>query len=181
MQDVLTALVQKMPEFTYDAHKSFRRCTRTLTLNRWRNNQKQRGKQSLAGDPTALATWPVPTPAIAFWETEYRQHLVARALELIQAEFQPTTWRACWEFVAGDKTAAQVAALGMSENAVYLANGRVLHGSARRSWTGSSTDPARGPLGRIAKNGLTGFPRGGASWYWPILFWSRRNHRGCSF
>src|SRR6516225_8631890 len=42
VQDVLTALVQKLPEFVYDRDKSFRNWLRTLTLNRWRNNRRRR-------------------------------------------------------------------------------------------------------------------------------------------
>jgi RNA polymerase sigma-70 factor (ECF subfamily) len=68
-----------------------------------------------------------PESADAFEEGEYRQHLVARALELMQSELQTVTWRACWEFVVNDRSASEVAqALGISVNAVYLAKGRVL-------------------------------------------------------
>jgi len=38
-------------------------------------------------------------------EDEYRRGLVQRALQLMQAEFEPTTWKACWECVVGGKTA----------------------------------------------------------------------------
>ena len=45
----------------------------------------------------------------------------------MQAEFQPATWRACWEFVVRDRPAAEVASdLGITVNAVYLAKSRVL-------------------------------------------------------
>ena len=60
-------------------------------------------------------------------EEEYRRYLVRRALGLMQAEFEPATWKACWEFVVHDRPAAEVAAeLGLSVNAVYLAKSRVL-------------------------------------------------------
>jgi RNA polymerase sigma-70 factor (ECF subfamily) len=65
--------------------------------------------------------------ADTFWEKEYRRELTARALQLMQADFAPTTWKACWEFVAQGRSAAEVAReLGISENAVYLAKCRVL-------------------------------------------------------
>jgi RNA polymerase sigma-70 factor (ECF subfamily) len=60
-------------------------------------------------------------------ETEYRHWLVGRALELMRAEFQPTTWKACWECVVNSRPAADVAAeLGISVGAVYMAKSRVL-------------------------------------------------------
>jgi RNA polymerase sigma-70 factor (ECF subfamily) len=45
----------------------------------------------------------------------------------MQAEFQPVTWQACWQFVLLDRPATEVAAeLGITVNAVYLAKSRVL-------------------------------------------------------
>src|SRR5439155_714941 len=52
---------------------------------------------------------------------------VGRALRIMQAEFQPATWKACWEcVVAGRPPEAVAAELGISVNAVYLAKSRVL-------------------------------------------------------
>jgi RNA polymerase sigma-70 factor (ECF subfamily) len=127
VQDVFTTLIQKMPEFVYDPHRSFRSWLRTVTFNRWRDNHKQRGKRPLEGNERALAEAPSREDSDAFWEVEYREHLVGRALDLMRSEFQPTTWKACWEFVVAGKSAAQVAAeLGISENAVFIAKYRVL-------------------------------------------------------
>ena len=45
----------------------------------------------------------------------------------MQAEFRPTTWKACWEHVVAGRAAAEVAAqLGITVNAVYLAKSHVL-------------------------------------------------------
>jgi RNA polymerase sigma-70 factor (ECF subfamily) len=60
-------------------------------------------------------------------ETEYREHLVRRALTLMQRDFERTTWKACWETVVADRSAAEVATeLGITVNAVYLSKSRVL-------------------------------------------------------
>ena len=70
---------------------------------------------------------PSPEPDDDLGETEYREFLVSRALEVMQAEFQPTTWKACWEHVVAGRPAADVAGeLGITPNAVYLAKARVL-------------------------------------------------------
>jgi len=127
VQDVFAALVQKMPHFVYDPSKSFRSWLRTVTLNLWRDNLKRRARRPLGQVEGGLDAIPSPEASDPFWEVEYRRHLVGRAAEVMRAEFQPTTWQACWEFVVGGKPAAQVAAeLGLSENAVYVAKGRVL-------------------------------------------------------
>ena len=127
VQEVLLTLVQVLPTFSYDQHKSFRRWLRTVTLNKWRDRRKQRGAQPLPGSPDGLDDLPDPRDPDAFWETEYRQHLVERALQIMQADFQPTTWKACWEHVVCGRPAVEVGAeLGLSAGAVYAARLRVL-------------------------------------------------------
>jgi RNA polymerase sigma-70 factor (ECF subfamily) len=125
VQDVFTLLLQKLPSFSYDEHRSFRGWLRTVTLNKWRDRCRRRAVPLERN--AVLADLPGPEAAEAFWETEYRRQLVGHALEVMQAEFQPTTWKACWELVVAGRPAAAVAAdLGVSENAVYIARSRVL-------------------------------------------------------
>ena len=125
VQEVLTLLVRKLPEFTYDRGRSFRSWLKTVLLNKWREGR--RGKPAghpSAGDP---ADWPGPDPAAEAEEAEFQRHLAVRALQLMQAEFQPTTWKACWEQVVHGRTAAEVAAeLGITEAAAHVAKSRVL-------------------------------------------------------
>jgi len=125
VQEVFALLVGKLPEFQYDKTKSFRGWLRTVALNQWRAKLRRRSREPSAAalDPDGLAA-----PAEeAFWEQEYRRRLIARALDLMQAEFEPTTWRACWECVVNDRTAPEVAAqLGLKPGAVRAAKFRVL-------------------------------------------------------
>jgi RNA polymerase sigma-70 factor (ECF subfamily) len=127
VQDVFTLLVQKLPEFTYDKGKSFRGWLRTVVLNKWRDRARRRSVPVVDAGEADLSELDVPDGLAEFWDAEHRQRLVARGLEIMQAEFQPTTWKACWEHVAQGRPAAEVAAeLGISENAVYIARSRVL-------------------------------------------------------
>ena len=126
VQDVLTTLVRKMPEFSYDPNKSFRAWLRTVTLNAWRQTAR-RGAQNVRGQNGDVALIAAPDEGNAFEETEYRRHLVGRALELMRSEFQSTTWNACWASIVEGKPADEIAReLGISRNAVYLAKSRVL-------------------------------------------------------
>jgi RNA polymerase sigma-70 factor, ECF subfamily len=126
VQEVFTVLIQKLPEFAYNRDRSFRGWLRTLTLNKWR----EKGRRRAVGVPVgaaALIEATVAEPADVVEEVEYRNHLVRRALQLMETDFQPRTWKACWEHVVSGKSAAVVAAeLGMSEGAVYVAKCRVL-------------------------------------------------------
>jgi RNA polymerase sigma-70 factor (ECF subfamily) len=63
----------------------------------------------------------------AFWEADYRRHLTNRALQVLQSDFQPTTWKAFWEQAVVGRPAAEVTAeLGLTPGAVYAARFRVL-------------------------------------------------------
>jgi RNA polymerase sigma-70 factor (ECF subfamily) len=125
VQDVFTLLLRKLQEFRYDPGQRFRGWLWTVTVNKFRERRR------LATIPQAteaeLAGLAGPDPAEEVGEAEYRQYLVRRVAQLIQAEFQPNTWKAFWECVVGDRPAAEVAReLGTTENAVYIAKGRVL-------------------------------------------------------
>lgn len=122
VQDVFAALVPALPKFRYDPARRFRGWLWTVTLNQHRAQGRRPASAPLAGPEPGL-----PDVADVISEAEYRQYLTRRALELIQAEFQPTTWQAFWEYVVRDRPAADVGReLGLTENAVYLAKGRVL-------------------------------------------------------
>jgi RNA polymerase sigma-70 factor (ECF subfamily) len=126
VQEVLLVLVGKLPEFTYDPAQSFRSWLRSVATNKWRENCRRQppGREVQGVDLSAVAG---PDAAPEFEEAEYHQYLAQRALALMQAEFQPATWKACWEQVVSGRPAAEVAAeLGMSEGAVYVAKSRVL-------------------------------------------------------
>jgi RNA polymerase sigma-70 factor (ECF subfamily) len=127
VQEVFLKLVQVLPTFHYDGHKGFRRWLRTVTLNTWRDRRKRRGDRPLQGNEAALAELAAPDGQASFWDTEYRQQLVNRALVLIQPDFQPATWKAFWEQVVAGRPAREVAAeLGLSPGAAYSAKFRVL-------------------------------------------------------
>lgn len=127
VQDVLALLVQKLPEFEYDPRRSFRSWLKTVTLNKWSDRRRRLSATELAEGDRRLVELAAPENNDAFWEVEYRKHLVARALEIMQSEFHPTTWKACWEHVVSGRSAAEVAAeLGLTPGAVYVAKSRVL-------------------------------------------------------
>jgi RNA polymerase sigma-70 factor (ECF subfamily) len=125
MQDVFLTLVQVLPTFTYDRHKSFRHWLRTVALNKWRDRLKQRELPLVQGND-----WAEAVPAEAddpFWEHEYRGLLARRALEIMQKDFPGKTWMACWQMVVDGSSAADVASrLGLSRGAVHAARFRVL-------------------------------------------------------
>ena len=126
VQDVLLLLVRKLPDFHYDRDKSFRAWLRTITHNCWRTRCR-RVELPRDAHPPDLDGLADSAAEDVLSETEYRQWLVGRALELMRTEFQPSTWKACWEYVVNGRPAVEVATeLGMSVGAVYMAKSRVL-------------------------------------------------------
>jgi RNA polymerase sigma-70 factor (ECF subfamily) len=126
VQEVFTVLVRRLPEFEYDRQQSFRKWLHTITLNKWRDVCRRRAVLPQAPGGSALDEVADPAPPDALDEAEYRHQLVKRALEVMRTDFEPATWKACWEFVVEGRPAAEVAReLGLTVNAVYLAKGRV--------------------------------------------------------
>jgi RNA polymerase sigma-70 factor (ECF subfamily) len=127
VQDVFVVLVRNLPDFHYDSCKSFHAWLRTVLLNRWRDRQKHRAVAPEQVGHPSLEEMQVPDQALELEEAEYREVLVRRALEMMQREFRPATWKACWEQVVNGRPANEVAAeLGLTVNAVYVARSRVL-------------------------------------------------------
>jgi RNA polymerase sigma-70 factor (ECF subfamily) len=123
VQDVLALLVEKLPKFRYERGKSFRGWLRTVPLNKWRDRRVGVGLASLENHKQPAA----PDGVELLEEQEYRRYLSTRALALMKTDFEPETWKACWECVVNDRAAAEVATeLGITVNAVYLAKSRVL-------------------------------------------------------
>jgi RNA polymerase sigma-70 factor (ECF subfamily) len=126
VQDVFVLLVKKLPEFQYDPRKGFRNWLRAVTVNRWREIRRRNNIPAAGGNQT-LDEIPDPSVDAPFWEVEYRQQLAGRLLEVMQREFEPATWKACWECVVEGRAADDVGrSLGISTGAVRSAKCRVL-------------------------------------------------------
>jgi RNA polymerase sigma-70 factor (ECF subfamily) len=126
VQDVLVLLVRKLPEFTYDRHRSFRAWLRTVTLNKWREWRRRRPEATFE-NADALDAVAARDEMAAFEEAEYCRQLVQQALHALRDEFPQTTWEAFRLYAVEEQDAdAVAAALGVSVGTVYAAKSRVL-------------------------------------------------------
>lgn len=124
VQDVMATLVRTLPEFQYEQAKSFRAWLRTVTQNKWRERSR---RLALPIEASANITDLIAEETREFWDKDYQTLLVARALEVMRAEFEQNTWQACWAVVVEQRSVAEVAQeLGMTNGAVYVAKSRVL-------------------------------------------------------
>jgi RNA polymerase sigma-70 factor (ECF subfamily) len=128
VQEVLTLLFQKLPEFEYDSSKSFRSWLRTVTMNKFRQWCR---KKSLGAIDVSQSAWANVSEksslAESTWDLNYQQALVTRAMELLEPEFQPQTWRALKEYAVTGRPAADVAEeSGLSVWTIYAAKSRLM-------------------------------------------------------
>ena len=127
VQEVMTILVTKLPEFSYDPSKRFRGWLRTVTTNAARNYQRRASTRPATGAEESIQAIAVASSVDLFDEAEYRGFLAKRAMRIMRAEFQESTWQACWLHVVDGRRAADVAKeLGITANAVHIAKSRVM-------------------------------------------------------
>jgi RNA polymerase sigma-70 factor (ECF subfamily) len=124
VQDVFVRLARELPRFQYDPAQRFRSWLRNVTLNLFRDRLKRGQAPAPAGTLQAI---PAADEIEKLIDGEYTDWLVRRALQLMQTDFQPAAWQACWQMVVEERSAEEVArALHMTVGAVYAAKFRVL-------------------------------------------------------
>jgi RNA polymerase sigma-70 factor (ECF subfamily) len=127
LQDVFAILVRKLPDFTYDSHRSFRAWLRTLLMNRWRDGRRRAAVRPAEVGHPDLDALAASASDEFFADAEYYRQLVGQALRLIRPEFRDVTWKAWTGHGLEGRPAAEVAReLGLSEGAVFAAKFRVL-------------------------------------------------------
>jgi len=127
VQDVLSVVHRKMPDFQYEPSKSFRGWLRTITLNKHREHHRKKSLEYVDATQSALNNIPDQVDASSVWDLNYQQALVSRAMELLSSEFQPNTWNALREYVFSGRPAPEVAAeTGLSVWTIYAAKSRLM-------------------------------------------------------
>jgi RNA polymerase sigma-70 factor (ECF subfamily) len=129
MQEVFGTLIRELPEFRHDLRRgAFRRWLRAIAINRLRNFWRARAR-SAGPDPEPILAQledPASDPNRR-WDEEHDRHVAQRLLELLEPEFEPTTWSAFRMLVLEGLDTREVAErLGITPNAVRIAKSRVL-------------------------------------------------------
>ncbi len=132
-QDVMAVVVRELPAFEHNQRPgAFRNWLRTITVNRLRMQWRTRQSRPIAtGDSDFLKVLDALEDANSdlsrLWDREHDQHVARRLMELVEPQFEASTWKAFRRVVLdGVKAAVAAAELGMSVNAVLLAKSRVL-------------------------------------------------------
>jgi RNA polymerase sigma factor (sigma-70 family) len=132
-QEVMTVLMRELPNFKHNRQRgAFRNWLRTITVNRlrvlWRCRRQR--PQATGGSDFLKMLDELEDPASGLsrlWDQQHDQHVARRLMELVEPQFEPTTWRAFRRVALdGAKAAVAAAELNLSVNAVLLAKSRVL-------------------------------------------------------
>ena len=129
VQDVFVVLLAKLKNFERQRDGSFRKYLQVVTVHKCRERFRRKQIPTVQGDSESDPLSSVADPAMLteFWEDDYRQQLVQRAMQIMQAEFSPKVWQACHEHIVKGRPAADVAEqLGITANAVRVYSSRVL-------------------------------------------------------
>jgi RNA polymerase sigma-70 factor (ECF subfamily) len=129
LQEVFGTLVRELPNFHHDLRRgAFRRWLRTIALNRLRNFWRARARTAGPDPEPLLAELEDPASDLSRrWDEEHDRHIAQRLLELLEPEFEPTTWSAFRMLVLEGLDTREVAnQLGITPNAVRIAKSRVL-------------------------------------------------------
>jgi len=132
-QEVLAIVVREVPRFRHNGRVgAFRTWLRTIALNCLRQYwRSRRVRPESAGLPdVALLLDQLEDPSSDLnrrWDREHDEFVLNRLLELLEPEFEATTWQAFQRQVIDGAPATAVAAEPrMTVNAVLIAKSRVL-------------------------------------------------------
>lgn len=133
VQDILTVVVRRLPEFDRRPQTGAFRCwLRTITVNClrdfWRakrvrplatgNSDFQAMLEQLADSNSGLSRQ---------WDEEHDRYVTQQLLESLRPSFHETTWRAFQGVAVEGRPPHEVAAeLGLTVNAVFIAKSRVV-------------------------------------------------------
>jgi RNA polymerase sigma-70 factor (ECF subfamily) len=127
-QDTFRSVARHIAEFRHDRPEdSFRGWLRTITLSKIRDHFRQAKRELPAAGGTDAYEQLLQAADAADGPDVEIELVLKQALAMVEAEFEPRTWRAFWRVTAdGLSTDAVAEELGMSTAAVRQAKSRVL-------------------------------------------------------
>src|ERR1700712_1106183 len=96
VQDVFTSLVQKLPEFNYQSDRGFRSWLWIVTRNKYLERSR---RSKLPIDKLIPPDRLESRDGLTAREEDFRCDLLDQLVPAMRGQFQPSTWKAFWEFV----------------------------------------------------------------------------------
>ena len=127
VQDVMAIVFQKLPQFQYDASKSFRGWLRKVTLNQYRQQCRRQKLKTVEASDSLLANCTGPDAAEQTWDQDYARSLFRQALQTMQADFSKPVWDALQQLLTSGQPVTSVAsANNINPTTLYSARDRLI-------------------------------------------------------
>ena len=127
VQDVLSIVFRRLPDFQYDAAGSFRGWLKTVTLNKFREKKRKRVTDVSVASNSVLEQISSLQRAESTWDLDYGRMLLQQTMEQMEPDFHPGTWQALRAVMAEGMTVDQAAeATGVSVWTIYSAKARLM-------------------------------------------------------
>ena len=127
VQEVLTQVFRKLPEFHYDAGRSFRGWLRMVTLNKYREIYRRKSSHIATASESMLENLSPVSVAESTWDIDYARLLVAKSMELMKDDFASETWQALKLVISGDHSVDESAReTSVSPWTIYSAKARLM-------------------------------------------------------
>ena len=133
IQEVLTVLIQELPQFDHNQQVgAFRNWLRKILVNRLRNLWRSRKYQPQARGSSSLLEQLQQlednnSEVSRIWNADHDQHVISQLMEAVRPRFQEKTWEAFRrQMFDGQRADAVATQLNMPISSVYVARSRVL-------------------------------------------------------
>lgn len=127
VQEVLTIVFRRLPDFKYEARKSFRGWLRTVTLNKFREQRRKKSAHITTASASMLEGLASFEQAESTWDIDYARLLLQQSMRQMKSGFAPTTWAAMRLVITGGATVDEAASLtGVSPWTIYSAKARLM-------------------------------------------------------
>lgn len=129
IQEVLLTVLRELPRFQHNGHAgAFRKWLQWIVRHRVRDFLRKPKPVAGGSWERVLADLESPQSAMSrWWEREHDLFVLRRLLDLLESEFEPTTWKAfCLQVLDNEPTAKVAEELHITENAARIAKCRVM-------------------------------------------------------
>lgn len=127
VQEVLTLVFQKLPDFKYDSTRSFRGWLRTVTLNKYREIYRRKSSRLATASDSMLEHLAPVAVAESTWDIDYARLLVAKTMQVMKNDFATGTWDALILIMNDGRTVDEAAEqTGTSSWTIYSARARLM-------------------------------------------------------
>ena len=127
VQEVFAIVFRKLPDLKYDRAGSFRGWLRAVTMNKFREQRRKKALPIIDATDSVLDQLASTPEAESTWDLDYGRILLQQAMEKMECDFEPVTWRALKSVMSQSSTVDQAAKEhDVSPWTIYSARSRLM-------------------------------------------------------